>query len=194
MSDTIQKPESLILEIKKSIKDFNEAELLDYTKYAIQNLHYFFCNDRFDKIKKYCSKDVIEKIINQKDKFRITNNIDRVNIQYMRISDTYTKDDICYIKLYVSIIFFDDVSNNPDFDELEATGTDYIDPNYYWNDIWEITFKENLHQGLVPQIKCPNCGASMDYNKDTKTLTCNYCRNHMLVTQINWKIVDIDVK
>lgn len=174
----------LLLKIKRELPDFNEKELLEFIRNVIPNIHYFISNERLEKVKRYCDKKLIEKINKEKDKYRITPDIDNMRVEYARIEKCLNDKDNFYIQIYSSIFFYDEVANN-----IEKN--DYIDQ--YWNDIWLITVKENSKIGHVNKTKCPNCGAAMEYSGNDRTFNCNYCRNKLYITQLNWKVIDIEL-
>lgn len=84
--------------------------------------------------------------------------------------------------MFTSVFFFDDVSNN-------KNNIDGYDK--YWNDNWTITFEKNTENEVIN--KCPNCGALMEFNNSKHMFTCDYCRNNIYYSRIDWKIVDITV-
>lgn len=176
---------NLLLDIKKEIPDFNENEFIEYTQYIIPNIHHFFSNKETDKIKKYCSQELTKNVFEQKEKYRISKDFDKVNVQFVKIENCMKEGNEFYVKVYVSIIFYDETANN-------VYKKDFTDK--YWNDIWIVTFKEKNRVEKNNQTKCPNCGAAMEYDPAKKLFNCNYCRNHMFITEINWEIVDIEVK
>ena len=176
---------NLLLDIKKEIPDFNENEIIEYTQYIIPNMHYFFSNEQKDKLKKYCSEDLIKRIFEQKEKYRISKNFDRVNVQFAKIDSFVNDENNLYLKVYASVFFYDKIANNVFKEDIT---------DKYWNDIWIITFKEKNKIGINNQTKCPNCGAPMEYDPTKKEFNCNYCRNHMVITEMNWEIIDIEIK
>ena len=178
----IYEKEESILRIKEEIPNFNEQELLEYTKIVIPNIHTFASHEKWDRVKRYCSDELIGKIQNNKEVYRISNNMDIVRVGYARVEGFSIEESKLLLKVYSSVFFYDDVDNNDD-----------NDGNFdkYWNDIWVVTYegKENI----ANMNKCQNCGASMDYNTSKHMFTCNYCRNSLYYSQINWKIVDVNV-
>lgn len=179
---SIYENDNILMRMKTEIPNFDDEELLEYTKIIIQNLHSFFCNGKLEKLNRYCSDALINKVLQNKEKYRITKNMDNVRVGYARLYGYVNKENKYYIKVYSSVFFYDDVDNNYENED-----------NYdkYWNDIWVVTYegigaKDNLN-------KCPTCGASMEYNLSKHMFTCNYCRNSLYYSQINWKLVDIDV-
>ena len=185
LKDTDIDHKNLLLDIKKEIPDFNEDELIEYTQYVIPNIHHFFSNGEKDKLKKICSEKLINKVFEQKETYRISNNIDNINVQFVKIENCINEENHFYIKIYASIFFYDKIANNI---------CKYSSTDKYWNDIWTITFKDKNRIEEKNQTKCPNCGASMEYDKTKKLFTCSYCRNHIFITEMNWEIVDIEVK
>ena len=59
-----------------------------------------------------------------------------------------------YIKVYISLYFYDDVNNNIDKD---------CEKDKYWNDTWIITYKINGGK-TKDNCNCSNCGSVMKYN------------------------------
>ena len=174
--------ENLSLRITKNMPSFNEDDLLDYTKLRIPLIYnYFNCEDK-SKLNKYCSSELITKVLSNKEQYRISNDIDNIRVGFASLKDYTEKDDIPYIKVFTSIFFFDDVSNN-------KNNIDGYDK--YWNDNWTITFEKNTENQIIN--KCPNCGALMDFNNSKHMFTCEYCRNSIYYSRIDWKIVDITV-
>ena len=111
--------------------------------------------------------------INKKNKnyYRISSNIDEFSIQYMRVYDYVKENDSKYIKVYVSIYFYDNLANNINSDSSKTK-------NRYINDIWILTFKcdSNVIKKTEGNI-CSNCGSIMKYNRYNNTYECTYCKN-----------------
>ena len=177
-----QDNENLSLKITKNMPAFNENDILDYTKLIIPQIHHYFNCENKEKLMKYCSNETITKVLNNKEVYRITNDIDNVRVGYANLKDYEEKDDKPYIKVYTSVFFYDDVSNNKD-------AIDGYDK--YWNDNWTIIFEKNMNNNIIN--KCPNCGSSMKFNESKHMFTCEYCRNSLYYSRIDWKIVDIIV-
>ena len=176
------KREKLLLQIKGDVPNFEEQEILEFSKIIIPNIHFFFCNERREKLKKYCSDNLIEKVLKNKELYRITKDIDNTRVGYARLEEYINDEGKCYIKVYASVFFYDEAANN-------ENNSDSYDK--YWNDIWVITYEGNFNKQIMN--KCPTCGATMEYNKAKQMFTCNYCRNSLYYSQINWRIVDIEV-
>lgn len=174
--------EDLFLQIKRDFPNFEEQELLEFSRIIIPNIHFFFSHERNEKLSKYCSKQLIQKVLQDRVKYRITRDIDNTRVGYARIQEYIKENNKCYIKVYTSVFFYDEAANN-------IENSDSYDK--YWNDIWTITYKGNFDKEITN--KCPTCGASMEYNHSKHMFTCNYCRNSLYYSQINWQIVDIEV-
>ena len=175
------KGEDLLLKIKRDMPNFDREEILEFTKIIIPNIHYFFSNGKEDKLNKYCTDNVIRKVLENKQAYRISKDIDNVRVGYERLEDYKNENNKMYIKVYSSVFFYDEASNN----ENNWTSCDK-----YWNDIWVVTYEDKFEKEIIN--KCPNCGAFMEYNKSKHMFTCNYCKNDLYYSQINWRIVDID--
>ena len=174
--------DNLLWRIKTEIPNFDDKELLEYTKTIIPNIHLFFCDEKIEKLKRYCSDDIIKKVLKNANKYRISDDIDNVRVGYARIQGYVNKENKFFIKVYSSVFFYDDVDNN----KIKTYNLDK-----YWNDIWTVTYEGIGEKEILN--KCPTCGASMEYNLSKHMFTCEYCRNSIYYSQINWKIVDIDV-
>ena len=173
----------LINRIQTEIAGFNQYELIDYTKISLLNIYRFLCEEKLEKVSKYCSEKLINKMIANKDEYRISKNIDTISVCHASIIEFDKIKNKAYLKIRASIFFYDDVSNNID-------NTEFFDK--YWNDIWIITYELNNNGNILN--KCPCCGSFMEYNKLKHMFICNYCRNNIYYSQIKWKIVDIEVK
>ena len=182
MNENNFEQQELVLKIKEVIPSFDYQELLEYTKIIVPNIHLLFCNDKNDKLKRYCNDKLIEKVFENKKIYRINSDIDNARVGYARLQDYYSENDNNYVKVYSSVFFYDESANN-------LQKTDGFDK--YWNDIWVITYEGDFGNDNVN--KCPTCGAPMEYNNSKHMFTCDYCRNSLYYSQINWKIVDIDV-
>ena len=175
--------EKVLNNIKTEIPNFKEQELIEYTKNAIPNVHRFLSQEREEKLNKYCSIELIKKMQSNPEIYRISKNIDNVRVGFAGIEGYDYSEGKIKIRIDTSIFFYDDVDNNINNQESF---------DKYWNDIWIITYelndiKENIN-------KCPSCGASMEYINSKNMFTCNYCRNSIYYSQINWKIIDVEVK
>jgi hypothetical protein len=172
----------LIMKIREKLPNFDEQELLNFTKASIPHMHKAFIENRTDKIKEYCCNSLIEKILNNNVLYRISPDIDNVRVEFTRLEGYSYKDDKFYVKVYASLYFYDDVENNLDSIELY---------DKYWNDIWVITYEGNGNKQIANQ--CPTCGAYMKYDTFSKMFKCEYCGNGFYYSSIEWKMIDIDV-
>lgn len=174
----------LINKIKEDFPDFNEMELLDFTKFVIPHVHLFLREGKCDQAKKYCSDDMIKKMLDNKEIYRLSPDIDSARVGYARLEDYTNKEDEVSICVYTSIFFYDEVSNNKVIDEKNNF-------DKYWNDIWQIKFRTKLEKNAI--IMCPTCQTQMTYNRSKNMYTCENCKNSIYYSKINWEIVDIDV-
>lgn len=178
----IYNSENSLSEISKNKIPFNESELIEYTKFAIPQVYNYFSSENTEKLQKYCDNELITKVLKDKETYRVTKDIDSIRVGFATLKDFSEKDDKTYIKVFTSVFFFDDVSNN----QNSIDGYDK-----YWNDNWTITFERNTENQIIN--KCPNCGALMEFNNSKNMFTCEYCRNSIYYSRIDWKIVDITV-
>lgn len=181
-------------EIRRELKNngnvINEVEFLERTKIDVALL--YNCAQKIllnenDKIK--YSDEVIKKMVNNKDKFRVQPEIDRVSVQYAVFFD-YIVEQIDgqdekeqFLKINVTVNFYDDKDDNNErfsFEDIRC-----------WNDLWIITYKKVKNDDKM--FNCSNCGAIMQLLKKENLLKCDYCGNIKLFSD-EWKIVDIEVK
>lgn len=173
----------ILFEIKKDYPRFEKDEFIEGAKIDIKNLYYAFCKNEWELNKVNCTNELKNKIKNNSDSYRINKNYDTVSIQYIELCD-YIQEKENTIKLYVSAIFYDDVDNN------EIKENDNSDK--YFNDVWVVSYKDS---GQQADLKCNNCGATMEKDENNNLLKCSYCRTqeyyNFKVT--NWKIYDIEI-
>lgn len=176
----------ILFEIKKENYGFDEEGLFAYTKRAINVLYNDLKMKNQLKNKIACEKSVIQKMLENRKKYRIEDYIDVISVQHMRLYDYIKSEDKQCIKVRVSIYFYDNIKNNG---RLEL-GT----KERYWNDIWIVTY-QNITSNNKTNFNCDNCGATMKYDAKNKMFKCEYCNNVSIYTgrDINWEIVDIEV-
>lgn len=169
-------------EIQSKLYIFNKEEVLDKAKWDVINLYNnIIHNKKVDK----SQSPIVEAMLKEKAKYKISSNMDYINVMYIDFYDFIEKAGKKYIQIYASIYFYDDVKNNR-FGNYEQ--------DKCWNDIWIVTYEiseDNIQQNL----NCQNCGAVMTYNKINHILKCGYCGG---IQKFNtghkdWKIVDIEV-
>ena len=175
----------LIYDIKCEIPGFSKEELIDYTKIIALNLHKELKNNSDIKVK--CGKELKEKLKNNLQIYRATKDVDRMNIQYAELYDCFRKDGQLYIQVYLSVLFYDQVINNNEVEELR---------DKYWNDIWIVTFKKDRILNNVSRANCPNCGAKLIFNAMRNIYKCEYCDTSVYNYRnvIEWELEDIIVK
>lgn len=172
----------IFFEIKKDVPEFDREELLEYTKWGIPQLY----NALKNKQEIQCKEELKNKLLKEKNKFKINENMDHINIQYMKLFDYIKKDNEAYIQIYASVYFFDNVKNNKEYN--------FVEKNKYWNDIWIITYKQKKESKLKNSNKCNNCGAIMKYDNIKKIVECEYCGNIVYDNfYLNWEIEDIEL-
>ena len=179
----IYEKEKALMNLKAKVPKFDEEEIVEYTKNVIPNIHIFLSQEKIDKVSKYCSEEVINKLKSNKKLYRISNNIDSIRVVFARLEGYNDSNEKIQIKIYASIFFYDDVDNN----EISEETVDR-----YWNDIWIITYELEGNKDIIN--KCPSCGATMGYSSLNHMFTCDYCRNSLYFSQIEWKIVDMEVQ
>ena len=176
--------QDLLYIIKEDYPNFDENELLEYTQFVIPNLHFFLSNEKYEEVKKYCTDELLTKILENKTNFRISKDIDTVRVVFTRLQNYSCENNEIYIKVYTSNFFYDNVSNNININPL-------LNFDKYWNDIWVITFKGHLGKDIINN--CPFCKTPMDYDQSRYMFTCKQCKDSIYYSHINWKIVDIEV-
>lgn len=172
----------VIFEIRNEIPGFNKEELLEYTEWAIQKLYNSLKNEEEIEVK--CKPELINKLNEEKVKYRINKSMDRISVQYVELFDNIKKNNEMYIQVYLSIYFYDDVDNNIENNSVN---------DKYWNDIWIVTFRESLKLNKK-NSNCANCNAVMEYNQARNTFECEYCGNIIHNnSDSKWEIVDIEL-
>ena len=176
----------ILRDIDRGLPGFDKEDLLNYTKWAILNLHEEFKNGQTNKNTVRCKNEFINKLINEKEKYRMTTNIDHITVQHVKLYDSIKENEETIIKVYASIYFYDDENNNIENAE---------DNESYWNDIWIITYRD-AKTNKLEDGKCKNCGAIMNYNQMKKIFKCDYCGNVVTTQKWNrdWEILDIEVE
>lgn len=182
----VKEAQELWILVKRSNPELNKEEFIEYAKFDIMNLHEVLRNDEKEILKVNCLKSVINKLLKDKAKYKLTPNIDRVSIQYAQIID-YIEVDRKYIKLYMSIFFYDNVKNNENY-----IGTEN---DKFWNDIWIVTFKKKNASDEFKDFCCNKCGSNMKFLPKDKILKCEYCGYTKYFNfNRNWTISDVEVK
>lgn len=153
-----------------------------------------------------------------KYEYRITDDIDRVSVHYAELFDFIKTENEAFIKLYASVYFYDNVTNNKstetdnDFNDerkmiqfkldgnrVLAYKSDTLPKrpnNKYWNDIWIVTYGKKNELINIKSSNCPNCGTMMKYDEVKNVLICEHCKNVVygsLEDTDEWEIVDIDI-
>ena len=176
----------IVYDIKNNFKYFSKEELLGFVKWSIVKIHEDLKDGDIDKVNSICSKKLERKLENDREKYRLTNDIDRITIQFIDIYDCIKKDGIAYIKVYVSIYFYDNTLNN----EVNNTGNDK-----YFDDIWLVTLKEDRNPDKQKTNKCDNCGSILHFDYEKEIFECKYCGNTVYdIPKANWIIDDIEIK
>lgn len=173
----------VVSEIRNEIPGFNKEELLQYTQWAIPKLYNSLKDAEELEVK--CKPELINKLNEETDKYRINKNMDHISIQYVELFDSIKKDNEMYIQVYLSIFFYDNVDNNIDNNLIN---------DKYWNDIWIVTYRESVKTDRK-KSNCVNCGAIMQYNQIKDSFKCEYCGNIIdNKSDSKWEIVDIKIE
>ena len=178
----IKEVTEIVLDIKREIPGFKKDELLEYSEWVIPKLYYSLKNK--EKIEIKCKPELINKLNNEHLKYKITENVDSISVQYVRLYDNEKREGEMYIQVYAAVYFYDNVSNNPGHPFAE---------DKYWNDVWIVTYRENL-ETEKRNSNCDNCGATMKYNLRKNVFECEYCGNTANnIPNSKWEIVDIEL-
>ena len=175
----------VLYEIKGIMPEFDREEFLDYAKWTIISLFNTLKKEENIEIKGNCDFKVINKLLSQKEEYRITSDIDHISIQYIEIINFIKENKKRNIKLYASVYFYDNEKNNKKIKHGEK----------FWNDIWIIDFELDPKSTNSINNNCPNCGAIMTYDKLKENYKCNYCKT--IINSNNnsyWKLSDIEVE
>lgn len=138
-----ERANEILLKIKNDFPGFNKDEILEFTKESVLNLYNELKNENTKNLN--YEKNLIDKLIKEKNKFRISKNIDHISVQYVELFDYIKQENKNYIKIYCSIYFYDNTENN-----LYGNRTN----NRYWNDIWIITFTNGKQENKNSCSKC----------------------------------------
>lgn len=133
----------ILLKIKNDFPGFNKDEILEFTKDSVLNLYNQLKNENTKNLN--YEKNLIDKLIKNKNKFRISKDIDHISVQYVELFDYIKQENKNYIKIYCSIYFYDNTENN-----LYGNHTN----NKYWNDIWIITLTNGKQENRNCCSKC----------------------------------------
>ena len=183
MIKKVRETGEIISEICNYIPYFNENEFIKYSKWSIKKLWESLQENDINKTKVKHSKKIEEKMLKEKEKYRLVRDIDHISVQYARICDCDKKGNTIYVKAYLSIYFYDNVKNNSMSMEEE---------DKYWNDTWIVTYKKDEN---TQTNNCINCGAPMEYNKKKDIYECKYCETRSYNRlDIDWQIFDIEIE
>ena len=72
----IYEKEKVLMNLRAELPRFKEEELVEYTKSVIPDIYRFLCHGESDKITKYCCDEIIQKMLLNKDSYRISQNMD----------------------------------------------------------------------------------------------------------------------
>lgn len=180
----MNKSDEIWFKIKNDMPKLNRQTLYDYTKFAVYSIYSSLAKD--EEVKINCSKELIEKLKDNKKSYRISSNIDEVNIQFIDLYDYVSTEKEKFIKVYISVYFYDNRENNTIISQDQK----------YWNDIWIVTYRGNGNIEKKTITRCQNCGAVMNYNKNTNIYKCEYCNNTIRYDSAEeaLEISDIEVK
>ena len=174
--------------IKKANPSFNEDTIYKYTEIAIKSIYTDLKNNAQLIHDINCKEDVIKNILKNKKKYRITEDIDVINILYIGLYDCVKNTEGEFVKIRASIYFYDNTKNNKISDNNIKEKC--------WNDIWLITY-QNMDKFKKRKISnCDNCGATMKYDYPSKMFKCEYCGSIKInsIDNINWEIIDIEIE
>ncbi len=169
---------NIINEIKLSDPYFEEDKFLEAVKYEVKKIYITLCEENKEEYNNCnCSPNVIKKLTENKEEYRISKDIDTISVQYASLHDYVAG----FIQVYLSVYFYDKASNN----EINIEGG-----NKYYNDIWIVSYKK---ESLEDVLKCTTCGATMNKDEINNVLECPYCKNKKYYNFKfgNWKIEDI---
>ena len=173
----------VLFEIKYIMPEFNKKEFIEYAKWTITNLYNDLKKENKLEITGNCELKLIDKLLSEKEKYRITSDIDHISVQYIEIIDFIKDKNRKTLKLYTSVYFYDNEKNNEKIKHGEK----------YWNDIWVVDFDLDPKSTNSINNNCPNCGATMIYDKFKEKYKCNYC-NTIINSHNNayWKLSNIE--
>lgn len=174
--------------IKRENPTFDEEKICKYTEITIKLLYADLKSNAQLKHDINCKEEVIKKVLKNKEKYRITDDIDTISIQYVGIHDCIKNTEGEFVKIKVLIYFYDNTKNNNVYENKAK--------EKYWNDMWIVTYQNMDNLKNRKTSNCNNCGATMKYDYASKMFKCEYCGSIKLNTieNINWEIIDIEVK
>lgn len=172
-------------EIKSDMPQFDRGRLIEYTKGVILNLYNSIKENNLNNINVRISKEFLNKMITDRELYRISSDFDNISIIYVDLYDYVKDEQFNYVKVYASITFFDNVSNNQDKSVYNINSD-----QKFWNDGWIITYKAISDS----DNNCRNCGSEMEYNKIKDAFECKFCRSIFPRDSKDWKVVNIEIE
>ncbi len=175
----IRDEKDILNEIKLYDPYFEDNKFLEAVKYEVKKIYITLCEGNENEYNNCnCTQNVINKLLENKEEFRISKDMDSISVQYANLHDYIAG----FIQVYLSIYFYDKTSNN----EENIDNSDK-----YYNDIWIVSYKK---ESLEDVLKCTTCGATMKKDELNNILECPYCNNKRYYNfKIgNWRIEDIE--
>ncbi len=173
-------------DIERKIKEndpyFNVQELVDWVEDIFKEIYYQIDNGNIEKLSAIFEDDYYNRIkdnMNIRNKIGIINEIDNVNVEFVKVTDYAISDDNKYE--YITVALTTILSNQKH--------------EKYWSIIYNIfmkrslTYKEGNNEISIENFKCPNCGAKMKINNNISS--CEYCGQQYIVSFGDWKIYNI---
>lgn len=180
--------DEMLKDLENNIRMFDSsfmvAELNDFIKRAIPALVVDLKENGDNVSKVKATKELIDKMLANKDLYKIDNNYDRVHVFYVNLQDYYIDDNNNYPVMVfdISIMFYDNTANNARHD---------AEPERYWDHKWKVKL---TYDASTVHSTCAKCGANMEFVPSLDLLNCKYCGNKVVNAIKNkWRILDIEV-
>lgn len=178
--------QELLFEMKKERIIFNQDIFYEFVEWEIEYIYRLMLDKEYSRVKKEIPEELFKKLSENKNRYRITDNMDHMEVQNARICDYFTENGEKYIQVRLSIIFYDRLDNK----SLKGAEADN-----YWNDIWIVTYKkQESDSDSKNEFECEYCGAKMNFRTRKDVLECEYCNSKKFYKQNRdaWKIRDVE--
>ena len=177
--------EQLLKELQNKMKVYDPSfvpeELDQYIKESLPLLYLDLKNSVENIIQVKCTRELVDKMNKNKEKYGINDKYDYMQVFYTNLEDFTYENAKPVMKFDVTVMFYDNTSNNAEADTERVR---------FWDFKWKVYL---TYDATTVNSTCAKCGANMDYDPVLDILSCTYCQNKVLNAIKNkWRFVDID--
>lgn len=188
ISDNENNVQMALNHLKETDPKFNETDFFKIVNKTFNKIHEAINKQDIEIVRPYLTDAIIQRYLNQIEDLKSNGEkhvLDKININSICFMDVQNDHNYNYITVKIDADYNVNYIINKK-NERRCINNDDKNVVEYWTFIRAIDKSKNKK---VKKDKCPNCGAKIAINTNTK---CDYCYANVIIEKYDWVLSQID--